>query len=222
MLFFLIGADDIIPRAITFVITAIIAFAYHEFAHAFVADYLGDPTPRSFGRMTLNPIPHLDRTGLILLLVIGFGFAYTPITPSRLRGNTRTSHAIVAVAGPLANLLIAFIFALPIRFGLADFTFSNAPGAILPSLSFFLSFSIFFNILLMIFNLLPVPPLDGFTILMGVLPAELAYRLRPLQQYGFVLFLIIFFLLPRIGLDVFSLAFETVLPVMLPLLIGSG
>ena len=103
-----------ISEIIAFAITAILAFAYHEFAHAFVADRLGDPTPRDNGRITLNPFPHLSVFGLIMLFLVGFGWAVTPVNPSLLRGNYRRSMAMVAIAGPLANLAMAILWALPI------------------------------------------------------------------------------------------------------------
>src|SRR5690606_4863653 len=113
MLFF--GFD--IATIIAFIITATLAFAYHEFAHAIVADRLGDPTPRSYGRITLNPFVHLDLFGMVMLILAGFGWAMTPVNPNNLRGNPRTSYAIVALAGPVANLIMAILFALPIRLG---------------------------------------------------------------------------------------------------------
>lgn len=195
-------------RVIAFVITALLAFAYHEFAHAIVADRLGDPTPRSYGRISLNPIVHLDRTGTILLLLFGFGWASTPVSPQRLRGNPRTSMAIVAIAGPLANLLMALLYALPLVLGLVE---PGSIGDVIPTPFGFLFMGIFINILLMVFNLLPIPPLDGFTILLGLLPAELAYQLAGLRQYGFVILMGVIFLLPIIGIDVFGTIFYPVL-----------
>lgn len=218
MLFFLQGANFLIPTAITFFIVLVLAFAYHEFAHAIVADRLGDPTPASYGRITLNPIPHLDRTGMILALIIGFGWAFTPINPGNLRGNPRVSHAIVAVAGPLANLLMAFLFGLPVQLGLVPVT---QPGTVLPSLYSFLVFGVYFNLLLFALNLLPIPPLDGFTILLGILPAEMAYRLRPLQQYGMLIFIAAFFILPAIGINLPFTIIRSVIFVFYPLFAGS-
>jgi Zn-dependent protease len=218
MLLFLRGADYLIPTAISFFIIAVIAFAYHEFAHAIVADRLGDPTPRSYGRITLNPIPHLDRTGLILLLLIGFGYAFTPINERYLRGNPRTSHAIVAVAGPLMNLFLALLMALPVRLGLVTV---QAPGQFLPSIYSFLVFGVYFNLLLFAFNIIPIPPLDGFRILLGILPPEMAYRLQGLYQYSQIIFLAAFFLLPAVGIN---FAFEVIQPVIgyfFPLFLGS-
>ncbi len=208
MLIFAQGADYPIATFLSFAIVIVFAFAYHEFAHALAADQLGDTTPRSYGRMTLNPIPHLDRVGLILVLLFGFGWASTPINPYQLRGNRRTSHALVAVAGPAANLVMAAIFALPIRLGIVDIT---APTGFLPSLYSFLAMGVFANLLLMAFNLLPIPPLDGFTILLGLLPAELALQMEPLRRYGFLILLLALFLLPRFGLDVFAWTIQPIL-----------
>jgi Zn-dependent protease len=213
MLFF--GTDP--PRIIAFVITAILAFAYHEFAHAIVADRLGDPTPRSYGRISLNPIVHLDLFGIIMLLVAGFGWASTPVSPGRLRGNPRTSMAIVSVAGPAANLLMALLFALPLRLGVVE---PSAASGILPSLSMLLQVGVQINLLLMVFNLLPIPPLDGFTILVGLLPPEMAYQIEPLRQYGTLILIAVIFFLPRLGVDIFGLVLSPVFRLLYPLLTG--
>jgi Zn-dependent protease len=153
-----------------------------------------------------------------MLLLVGFGWASTPVSPNRLRGNPRTSMAIVAVAGPLANLLMATLYALPILVGLVNV---EPPGAILPSPYLFLLIGIQINILLMVFNLMPIPPLDGFTILLGLLPAELAYQLEPLRQYGFIILLVVIFLLPTIGIDVFGTVLNPIMNVLIPFLLGA-
>lgn len=217
MFFLLNGARYPVATLISFAITIILAFAYHEFAHALVADRLGDPTPRSYGRMSLNPFVHLDKVGTIMVLLFGFGYAYTPINPSRLQGNPRVSHAIVAVAGPLANLLMAALFALPIRLGLVAMA---PPTSALPSLYSFLALGVFANLLLFAFNLLPIPPLDGFTVLQGILPAEMAYRLEPLRRYGLLILLGALFLLPRLGLDLIGDVIFGVIGFFLPLMMG--
>lgn len=217
MLFLLRGANFLIPSAISFVIVLILAFAYHEFAHAIVADRLGDSTPRQYGRITLNPRPHLDPTGLVLALIIGFGWATTPVNPSYLRGNPRTSYALVSIAGPVANLLMAGIFGLPILLGVVEVT---PPGEILPSLYSFLVFGVYYNLLLFALNMIPIPPLDGFSILLGVLPAEIAYQLQPLRQYSQILFLGIFFLLPAIGVDIAFTLIQLIVGRIYPILLG--
>lgn len=203
---------------IAFFVTAILAFAYHEFAHAIVADRMGDPTPRSFGRITLNPIVHLDIFGVIMLMLAGFGWATTPVNPNRLRGNPRTSMAIVAAAGPAANLIMATLYALPIRTGIVE----PAPsGDIVPSLYQFLAMGVNINLLLFAFNLLPIPPLDGFTILLGLLPAELAYRLEPLRRYGALPLLVLILFLPMLlRIDALGFIIGPVVGFLRPVLCG--
>lgn len=189
-----------ISQFIAFAITAILAFAYHELAHAIVADRLGDPTPRAFGRITPNPFVHLSLMGLAFLFLAGFGWAVTPVNPNRLRGNPRHSMAVVAVAGPLANLAMAVIFALPLRLGLVDVTLS---GTFLPSLGLLLWMGVQINVVLFVFNLLPIPPLDGFTILQGLLPPDLAYRLDGVRQYGSMILIAVLaigFITPQLSL----------------------
>lgn len=217
MLFF--GFD--IATIIAFVITATLAFAYHEFAHAIVADRLGDYTPRSYGRITLNPFVHLDAFGMLMLLLAGFGWATTPVNPNNLRGNPRTSYAIVAAAGPLANLIMAIVFAVPVRLGLLDPAFAPREATFaLPTLFQICYVGVQINLLLFAFNLMPIPPLDGFIILMGILPPEMAYQLRPLRQYGTLILLAVIFILPRIGLDVLGWFISPVLNNVMPLLLG--
>jgi Zn-dependent protease len=217
MLWFLRGAEYPIPTAITFAVVLIFAFAYHELAHAVVADRLGDPTPRSHGRITLNPFRNLDRTGLILALLIGIGWAFTPINPLYFRGNPRRAFAIVAIAGPLANLLMAALMGLPVRLGWVPF---SPPMEVLPSLYSFLTFGVYYNLLLFAFNLLPVPPLDGFRILLGILPPDISVQLEQLYRYSMMIFLGVFFLLPAAGVDVIGLVLGPAIGFFYPLFTG--
>ncbi len=217
MLFF--GFD--IATIIAFIITATLAFAYHEFAHAIVADRMGDYTPRSYGRITLNPFVHLDLFGMLMLLLAGFGWATTPVNPNNLRGNPRTSMAIVAVAGPVANLLMAVIWAIPIRLFNLDPIFASRDASFaLPTLFQLCFIGVQINLLLFAFNLIPIPPLDGFTILMGILPPEMAYRLAPLRQYGTLILLAVIFILPRLGLNILGWFLNPVMNKIMPLLLG--
>lgn len=198
------GMDGIDPATIIArVIVLLIAFTIHELSHAVTANYLGDLTPRRQGRITLNPIRHLDPFGTIMLLISGFGWAKpVMVNPNNMRGNPRTSMAIVAAAGPLSNLIMAAIAAVPFRLGLLWPTFSST-GAI-PSVEFVLTQFVWINLILAFFNLIPVPPLDGYKILLGLLPVEMAYRLRPLEQYGFMILLALIFFLPLLGVDILS------------------
>lgn len=180
----------------------LIAFTVHELAHALTADYLGDPTPRRMGRITLNPLKHLDPFGTIMLIIAGFGWAKpVMVNPMNMRGNPRTSMAIVAVAGPLSNIVLAGIAAIFFRLDLVDLNsliMGNASGLSFANL---LVQFLYINLALAFFNMLPVPPLDGSKILFAILPAELVYRLRPLEQYGFMLLFLVVFLVPQV-LDV--------------------
>lgn len=204
-----------------FAITAILAFAYHEFAHAIVADRLGDPTPRSFGRITPNPFVHLSLMGLAFLFLLGFGWAVTPVNPNMLRGNPRKSMAVVAVAGPLTNFAMAAIFALPLRFGLVEIT---APSSIVPTLGLLLLMGVQINVLLFVFNLMPIPPLDGFTILQGLVPPDLAYRMDGLRQYGNMILIAVLiipqFISPQLSL--FGRVLGPIMDFLIGLLIGAG
>jgi Zn-dependent protease len=181
----------------------LVAFPVHEFFHAYAAYRLGDGTAKMFGRLTLNPIVHFDPLGGLLLIVSvlssGFVFGWakpTPVNPSNLR-DRRNSEVLVALAGPASNLVMALLAAVIIRA-------LNATGLLaqLPDLAFqVLFFFVLFNILLAIFNLIPIPPLDGSTLLWRFLPPQLVWQWRPiLTQYGFIILLLFIFTIgPRVG-----------------------
>jgi Zn-dependent protease len=171
----------------------LIGFPVHEFAHAFVAYRLGDGTAKLFGRLTLNPIAHFDPIGGLMLVVsvlLGSGFVIgwakpTPVNTANLR-DRRNGEVFVSLAGPLSNLLMALAGALVFR---VVFT----PGTTLPDQVFQLLFDfVLFNVMLAIFNFIPVPPLDGSTLLFRFVSPQTAWRLRPmLAQYGFFVILFI-------------------------------
>jgi Zn-dependent protease len=179
-----------------------LAFPIHEFAHAWTADRLGDATPRLFGRLTLNPVAHFDRVGGTLLIIstllfgFPFGFAQTPVNPSNLRGGRR-SEAYVGAAGPIANLVIAAGAAIPLRY-LVD---NPELAAQIPLLTEVLLLIVVYSIVLGLFNLVPIPPLDGGAIMLSLIPPMTAWRLRPiLAQYGFFIIILLFFIpFPGIG-----------------------
>jgi Zn-dependent protease len=180
----------IIARAVTL----LVAFTVHELAHAVSADYLGDSTPRRMGRITLNPLAHLDPVGTFMLLIAGFGWAKpVMVNPYNMRGNPRSMMALVALAGPASNIVMAIAAAIPFRLGLLSFTFFST-SAVVPSFDFLLSQFLWINVILAIFNLIPIPPLDGFKILTGLLPANMAYQLQPLEQYGMLILLAVILL----------------------------
>lgn len=181
-----------IPTLVARAVVLLIAFTIHELAHAVTADRLGDPTPRRMGRITLNPLKHLDPIGTILLLLVGFGWAKPVlINPMNLRGNPRVAMGIVAAAGPISNIIMAVLGALVIRSGVV-----NLQGAAAMSVGMFLFVFVQINLILAFFNLIPVPPLDGSKILFAILPDELVYQLRPLEQYGFLILMALIFFVP--------------------------
>jgi Zn-dependent protease len=173
-------------------ITLLIAFTLHELAHALTADYLGDRTPRMMGRITLNPIAHLDPIGTILLLVAGFGWAKpVQVNPYNLRNGPRLGMAVVAAAGPLANLGMAVLGGIPLRLGLLGASFSRSQ--LVPTPFEFMYDFVLINLLLMLFNLLPIGPLDGSKILRGFAPHEWDSFLVPLEQWGFFILMLLVF-----------------------------
>ena len=155
----------------------VVAITIHEFAHARTADYLGDPTPRLQGRISLNPLRHLDLFGMVFLLFAGFGWGKpVQFDPFNLKDPRRDS-AIISVAGPVSNILLALMLAIIIRIYPTEL--------LIPFIQF--------NITLAIFNLLPVHPLDGFKIVGGILPREKAHEWYQLERYG-IIFLILLIL----------------------------
>lgn len=173
-------------------ITLILAITVHEFAHAITADYLGDSLPRSQGRVTLNPLAHLDPFGSLLFIVSGFGWGRPVLTnPHNYRIPIRTGMAIVAFAGPLSNFIMAMLAAIPFRLGLGDALNFGGVGEIVPSFSGFLLLFIQINLGLMLFNLIPISPLDGFKVALGVLPDQWANTLAGLEQVGPMLLLLL-------------------------------
>jgi Zn-dependent protease len=192
--------DLSLPVLVSRVITLLIALTVHEFAHAFVADRFGDDTPRLMGRLTLNPLKHLDLFGSLMLLVVGFGWAKpVQVNPVALRNHSKAASMWVSLAGPASNFLLAVAAAIPIRLGLIPFTPSTT---VLPSLIDFLITFLVINLLLMIFNLIPLSPLDGEKVLEFLLPEEMADGYRKLRPYGPLLLLALVFILPRFGVDV--------------------
>lgn len=167
----------------------------HEYGHGWMADRLGDPTARYAGRLTLDPRAHIDKWGTLLMPLIlflitqgNFLFAYAkpvPFNPYNLR-DQRFGPVWVALAGPMSNFLLALVFGLMVRF----FPVSN--------LTSFLSIIVYANVLLGVFNLVPIPPLDGSKLLYALLPDSLAHVKESLERYGFVLLLIFIFFFSHI------------------------
>jgi Zn-dependent protease len=214
--------ESILAGVIVLAVMLLVAFPFHEFAHALAAYRLGDSTARLFGRLTLDPRAHFDPTGGLMLaisiLLVGAGVGWakpTPVNPRNLEGG-RWGEAIVAAAGPVSNLLLAIAGAIPLRFILAS-------GMNVPLLATILFLFVQINLLLMIFNLLPIPPLDGSKVLYAFLDPQTAWRVRPvLEQYGFLILLVaVFFPIFR-GETLIGLVFNAVLSPLFRLLVGIG
>ena len=178
--------DVSIERLIAGAVALLVGLTFHEFSHAFTADQLGDHRPRAMGRLTLNPIAHVDPIGALMLVVAGFGWAKpVMVNPAALRGGRR-SMALVAFAGPIANVVVAVAFAVIFRamilVGVESGFFLNLVALIVQ-----------LNILLAIFNLIPIPPLDGYNVLLAYLPPRQAVAIQRIAPYGIIILLLLIF-----------------------------
>ena len=178
----------------------LIAITIHEFAHGKAADIMGDPTAKRAGRLTLNPVAHLDPIGLIMLWLFKFGWAKpVPINPFNFN-NRRRGLILVSGAGPAANILTAFIVLLLYRFwsigGLlaGAQSFSSAGYTAFSSIQYVLQLTFIYNLYLAVFNLIPVPPLDGSKILMGFLPQKQALSYSMIESYGPIILVALLYL----------------------------
>ncbi|CAN5811409.1 site-2 protease family protein [soil metagenome] len=193
MNFSLRSVDEILAILVSFVI----ATSIHEFMHAAAAFRLGDPTARDQGRITLNPMSHFEPFGFFGMVMISLGIPFigwgkpVPVAPWRMnrlaREHRRRGLALVAVAGPLSNVAQAGIAVIPIQI-------AARTGTDLGNMGFMLSWFVTVNILLASFNMIPIPPLDGFNILNGILPSFWEPVLAPLARYGFPILILLFFL----------------------------
>lgn len=214
MLYYLLQSDGFAEFLALFgaVVLVLLGISLHEFSHALSASALGDQTARRLGRVSLNPAVHLDPFGTVLLLIAGFGWGKpTPVNPMALR-NGRMGMATVAACGPISNLVIAAALAAPIRFGVVEWhaPFSSTLGWTSGDyVGLFLSFSILLNVILALFNLLPIAPLDGFKVAVGILPIDLARSFVKTEQYGMPILMILLFMPYLIGVSPFQ---EILLP----------
>ena len=188
-------------------ITALVlGISFHEFSHAFVADRLGDGLPRRMGRLTLNPLAHLEPVGTMLMLLVGFGWGRpVPVNPNATR-NPKATLGFTAAAGPLSNFVVAAIAGLPIKLNLVSWTSpfikDNARALAVHGwtsgeyLSVYLSAIVLFSLILGVFNLLPIAPLDGFKVALGFLPRDLSIEFAKLERYGLVILFSLFFVVP--------------------------
>jgi len=181
-----LGDNVSLPALAGILLGMLAGIATHEFSHALVADQLGDHRPRALGRVSLNPLRHLDPLGTALLVLVGIGWGKpVPVNVAALRPG-RTGMALVAGAGPVANLVVALVLALIYR--MADL--AGTGGAVLQ----LVYVATVVNLLLAILNLIPIPPLDGFGVLIALVPPRWEYSIRRYQGYGVVLLLLLLIL----------------------------
>jgi Zn-dependent protease len=197
--------EHILLKISIMLVPALLAVTLHEVAHGFIAERLGDPTARLLGRLTLNPIKHLDPIGTIALLVFGFGWARpVPVNSNNLR-NPQKDMIWVSLAGPSANLLLALFSALLLRVIVYIAAMLPEGSQFLPMINpvgLMAAFGLYINTILCLFNLLPIPPLDGGRVLMGVLPDKQSLMLRKIEPFGMLLIVFLIF-----GTSIWSTAF---------------
>jgi Zn-dependent protease len=173
------------PVLVGIAVALIVGITFHEFSHAFVADQLGDHRPRALGRVSLNPLRHLDPLGSLFFLLAGFGWGKpVPVNAYALRPG-RTGLTFVALAGPIANFTVAAVTAILFRVllqaGLLDADFPNQVMQLI----------VYFNVALGLFNLIPIPPLDGYNVVLPLLPPRQAFLAQRYAQYGYVALLLL-------------------------------
>jgi len=194
----------------------LLALPIHEFAHAFAAKRLGDDTAERLGRLSLNPLRHLDPIGSLMILFVGFGWAKpVPVNPWRLRHGHRAGYALVAAAGPASNLALAAVIAVAWRIGFLQ----DIPAGVANFLLVFMSI----NVALCLFNLIPLAPLDGSSVLNGLIGEQGARLLAPLQTYGPILLMGLFmlsYISPRF--DVIGTLLNEGVSAVMSLLLGVG
>lgn len=177
-------------------ISLVIGLSFHELSHALVADQLGDPGPRYQGRISLNPLHHLDPAGTLMLFLVGFGWAKpVQVNPNRLRNGATMGMATVAAAGPISNFVMAALFAIPVKLGVVDSDIAFKPFSDFTASNYaalLLIYLVLINVVLGVFNLIPLAPLDGSRVAQALLPGEAGDFFRRIEPYGMgILFLLI-------------------------------
>ncbi len=195
---------------LTMALGLVAGISIHEAAHAFVAYRLGDPTAKLAGRLTLNPLAHLDPIGTFALLFLGFGWGKpTPFDPFNLR-NIKRDSALISVAGAASNFILALLISIPYLIAF----YTHNLNLTLNMVYIYLSPIIFFNIILGVFNLIPISPLDGFKVLAGILPRDWYEEFMATERFGIIILLLLIFTgaIGRILFPIVSVIFSTLIP----------
>ena len=210
--------DNFFLKLSIMLVPGLMAITFHEVSHGVVAYIRGDNTAKSLGRLTLNPLKHLDIIGTLMIIVVGIGWAKpVPVNFNNLRSPKRDM-IWVSLAGPVTNLILAILSALLIRVivpltePLPD---SSLWQMFLEPILLMLAFSVYINLILALFNLMPLPPLDGGRVLMGLLPNSLAAKLSRVEPYGMIIIIVLVFFT-----DVFKYTILPMLSVMVHILAG--
>jgi Zn-dependent protease len=211
---------DSIADLVCRVLILLIVFPAHELAHAVIATRMGDPTPGMRGRLTLNPIKHLDPLGSVMFILAGIGWASTPVNPLYFGEKRRLKMGLVSLSGPAVNLGLAALGAVPFYlFGLSPA--GASANKYIPDPAYFFTLFILLNLLLAAFNMIPVAPLDGAPVLGALLPDGWVPMYESVQRYGFYGLIVLFFVLPSMGISPLgSILDYFVYPIMRLLFLG--
>lgn len=202
------------------VFVLVTAFSVHEFAHAWTANYFGDDTPRYNGRLTLNPLKHLDPLGSIMLMLVGFGWAKpVPVNPYALQRRSPAALMWVSLAGPMSNLLMAILAA--VLFRLMMLVYGNIQSQTVLGFGLLVLYDfISINLLLMLFNLIPIAPLDGEKVAEYLLPPSASQVLESIRPFGPMILMAVLFIGPMVGLPIINWIITGPMNALLGLLVG--